>query len=315
MAAAPPFVRLFQYCSTAPQEPGESNWESWLQNERIAAYVQECRAYYPKYIRKPIRWSFGDNISWMAEPTVVKSRIIGDRNAVLMPLNAARHWGRHAPGTLPPKLWTPETLPGMDIPFAKKAQRIVWRGSTTGNDNGYDAHPRTQLVRRWYQHDPKDIDVAFHQVVHDRQRMAPLVRPGMSIQQQLRSAFVCCPEGNDVATNLKWVLASNSVPVMPPPRYETWLLEGSLLPMVHYVPCDPSTADLDQVLAWCRRNPRKCQAIAEQGKEYIAPFFNERQEQALAARVLDRYLGAPASDLDPPPKPPTHTRRIRRRRV
>ena len=130
MAAAPPFVRLFQYCPAAPQEPRESNWDSWLQNERIAAYVQECRGYYPQYIHKPIRWNFGDNISWMTEPTVVKSRIIGDRNAVLMPLNAARHWGRHAPGTLPPKLWTPETLPGMDIPFAKKAQRIVWRGST-----------------------------------------------------------------------------------------------------------------------------------------------------------------------------------------
>ncbi|KAF5278175.1 hypothetical protein FQR65_LT15769 [Abscondita terminalis] len=33
---------------------------------------------------------------------------------------------------------------------------------------------------------------------------------------------------NDVATNLKWIMSSNSVAVMPLPKYETWFMEGKL---------------------------------------------------------------------------------------
>jgi len=34
--------------------------------------------------------------------------------------------------------------------------------------------------------------------------------------------------GNDVASGLKWMLASNSVVFMPPPRVETWAMESLL---------------------------------------------------------------------------------------
>ena len=53
------------------------------------------------------------------------------------------------------------------------------------------------------------------------------LRPKLSILEQLEYKFVLCLEGNDVATNLKWVMSSNSLAVMPKPRYETWFMEGS----------------------------------------------------------------------------------------
>ena len=60
-------------------------------------------------------------------------------------------------------------------------------------------------------------------------------------------------EGNDVATDLKWKLASGSLVLMPPPTKEGWLMEGRLQPWVHYVPLD-SPEDVDVKLRWCRDN-------------------------------------------------------------
>ena len=39
----------------------------------------------------------------------------------------------------------------------------------------------------------------------------------VSIDYHLKHKFILCIEGNDVASNLKWVMSSNSVAVMPKP--------------------------------------------------------------------------------------------------
>ena len=42
-------------------------------------------------------------------------------------------------------------------------------------------------------------------------------------------------EGVDVATNLKWVMSSNSIAVMPRPKIESWFMENKLIPEKHYI--------------------------------------------------------------------------------
>ena len=44
-----------------------------------------------------------------------------------------------------------------------------------------------------------------------------------------------CVEGVDVATNLKWVMSSNSIAVMPKPEIESWFMEKTLIPDFHYI--------------------------------------------------------------------------------
>ncbi len=51
--------------------------------------------------------------------------------------------------------------------------------------------------------------------------------PFMSIDEQLGHKFIMCIRGNDVATNLKWVMSSSSIAVMPRPDVESWYMEGS----------------------------------------------------------------------------------------
>ena len=179
--------------------------------------------------------------------------------------------------------------------ISSKTKRIVWRGGTTGNSVGFDTHPRTLLVQRMGAPRPRDIDVGYHEEVQGKTMPRHLMKAGMSIRDQLRSAFVVAVEAN-VASSLKWILWSNSVPIMPPPRYESWLLglpsaDGALRAMRSVM------ADLDRVLKWCRSNPKKCAAIAAQGKAYIAPFFNEASEREMASRPASSACPRPTLTL------------------
>jgi hypothetical protein len=54
------------------------------------------------------------------------------------------------------------------------------------------------------------------------------IKPKISIGEHLKSKFILSLEGNDVATNLKWIMSSNSIAVSPPLKMETWYMEGTL---------------------------------------------------------------------------------------
>jgi hypothetical protein len=75
-------------------------------------------------------------------------------------------------------------------------------------------------------------------------------------------------EGNDIASNLAWMLGHNSVVVMPPPQWETFLLQGLLRPWVHYVPVH-SPADVPHVLSWMRANEAACLQIIANANAWV----------------------------------------------
>ena len=64
-------------------------------------------------------------------------------------------------------------------------------------------------------------------------------------------------EGNDVASNLKWVMSSNSIAVMPKPKYETWFMEGLLIPDQHYILIKDDYSDLETRLKFFLDHPQK----------------------------------------------------------
>ena len=53
-----------------------------------------------------------------------------------------------------------------------------------------------------------------------------------------------CVEGVDVATNLKWVMSSNSIAVMPKPKIESWFMENMLIPEKHYIEIKEDYSDV-----------------------------------------------------------------------
>ena len=114
----------------------------------------------------------------------------------------------------------------------------------------------------------------------------------LSIAEQLRFRYVLAIEGNDVASNLKWILSSNSLAVMPRPQYETWFQEGLLEPGVHYVEIRPDYEDLPEKLAWYDAHPDEAEKILSAAHAWVDRFRDPARERLVSLRVLNRYFRA-----------------------
>ncbi|ENU5547690.1 TPA: hypothetical protein ACIK0Z_000605 [Campylobacter jejuni] len=57
-------------------------------------------------------------------------------------------------------------------------------------------------------------------------------------KEQMKYKFIISLEGNDVASNLKWAMNSNSLVLAPKITCETWFMEGTLKPNYHFALID-----------------------------------------------------------------------------
>ena len=219
----------------------------------------------------------GDVTETPAVPAIVKSRPIAGDNAaaVLLNLNKVRHF----------------IFVDRDGPFERKSDTAVFRGKVRGKPK------RIALFERWLGATGLDLGDTSSRPVRPEWGAEKA-----TIREQLRHKFVLCVEGNDVASNLKWVMSSNSIAVMPRPEYETWFQEGRLVPGVHYVEVAPDFSDLRETLDRYRARPDECARILEAAHAWVARFRDPSRERLVSLRVLDRYFRAtrPA----PPPAPP-----------
>lgn len=238
-----------------------------------------------------------DSRSRFRFPTVVKSRMVDDRETgcVLLPLDQRRHWGDLS------------RIEAMDPPFARKDNRLVWRGATTGVFRPW--YPGMPYASRYFvaslQDDP-DLDIGYSEIAQIRPETSDIpeetlrakLRSALSIEQQLQSKFLLSLEGNDVASGLKWMLYSNSTVVMPRPTCESWACEGELVPYEHYVPVKDDLSDLRDVYDWCMGNLAACEEIAQNGKRFIARFLDRQTEDELCRRIVSAYLEKVSLHLD-----------------
>ncbi|WP_353980568.1 glycosyl transferase family 90 [Salinicola endophyticus] len=213
-------------------------------------------------------YRFGD-VTWVPErPTLVKSRPIchttppGNANGVLLKLNSVRHF----------------QFVDDRLAFRDKRSGVVWRGKC------FHAH-RAAVLREFCDHPRMDIGQSHAKRRHQRD-----YRPYLSIREQLRYRYVLSLEGKDVATNLKWILASNSLCFMPPPRFETWFMEGTLEPYVHYVPLAEDCRDMAAKMDYYDAHPAEAEAIVRRANAHVAQFRDPRQELLLGLMVMHKYL-------------------------
>jgi hypothetical protein len=106
----------------------------------------------------------------------------------------------------------------------------------------------------------------------------------------LEFKFVLSLQGNDVATNLKWIMSSNSIAVTPKPTYETWFMEGTLVGGKHYIEIKPDYSDLEAQLTYYLAHPDECMAIIQNAHEHCQQFFNPDLEDVCSMMVLEQYF-------------------------
>ncbi len=213
-----------------------------------------------------LHYRFGDDTRVPDVPTIVKARpIAGDNaNAVLFKLNKIRHF----------------RFVHDRVPFARKRDQVVWRGK------GRQPHREVLLAAC---HGRPGCDVARVDAPGGNDRWTA---PRMSIEEQLASKFVLSVEGNDVATNLKWIFSSNSACMMRRPQLESWFQEGTLVPEHHYIELADDFSDVEDKVRFYSRRTDLAEHIVRNAQAHSVQFRDERRERAISLLVLLRYFEA-----------------------
>lgn len=222
---------------------------------------------------------FGDDFDNSSYPSFIKTREINKNsyNNILLNLNTEIHVSML------------HFINSIDIPFNEKNNKLLWRGSSTGNVRHL---LRETLVKQFQNHSNPNIDIKFTNLVqgYTNNNNEYIIADNMSYQEQLKSKFIISIEGNDVASNLKWLLLSNSVVLMPIPKICSWYMEDHLQPFTHFIPLNDDFNDLEEKYNWCLENLDDCEKISQNATKYIQQFMNETNEKEITTKVIETYL-------------------------
>lgn len=220
---------------------------------------------YLRYFDKNLKFIplFGD-ITYIPEhPSITKSRpILGNNaNSVILKLDKIRHF-----------LFIKDS-----IPWHNKKNMLV------GRSKARQEH-RIRFLEKYYNHYLCNVG----QINKDCN--CQFVRQRMTIDEHLNYKFILCLEGNDVASNLKWVLSSNSLAVSSPLVYETWFMEADLRPNEHYVAIRSDYSDLEERIQYYLDHPKEAVEIIENAHQYVEMFRKDEDEKLCSLLVLDKYF-------------------------
>ncbi|EEZ89874.1 conserved hypothetical protein [Vibrio harveyi 1DA3] len=196
-------------------------------------------------------------------PSFIKSRPIhGDnQNSIVLKLNQIRHF----------------KFVDDKMSYRDKKDMVAWRGV------GFQPHRQT-VIHAFYDHPQCNIGQTRPQ------EGQPWEKGFMSIEEQLQYKFLLCIEGNDVATNLKWAMSSNSLVIMSKPKYETWFMEGKLEAGIHYVEVKDDYSDLPEKMDYYLANEQEALAIIENAHQWVEQFKDKRKERLISLMVADKYF-------------------------
>lgn len=221
---------------------------------------------YAKYFDQEllIDYTFGDVNRILDFPMITKSRPISDNNQnnILLNLDKARHFV---------SLKDPKS-------FISKKNQLIGRAAV------YQEH-RIEFYNEYF--GDKCCDLGQ---VNRSGGNINWIKPKVSINDHLEYKFILSLEGNDVATNLKWIMCSNSIAVTPKLKMETWYMEGTLIPNQHYIIINDDYKNLEERLQYYHDHPKESLEIIENAKQYRNQFSNKNKEDLIALLVLKKYF-------------------------
>lgn len=221
-----------------------------------------------RWFPKDFRWNFcpGDVYFTPTTPTIVKSRLLtGDNsNSVILKLDKLRHF-----------MFVNDTKP-----FRDKKDMAIFRGKIR------QSRVRTKFLEMFFKNPMFDCGVVGKNEGCPNEWMTPK----KTIREHLDYKFIMALEGNDVASNLKWVMSSNSLAIMTRPTCETWFMEGTLIPNYHYVEVKEDFSDLTEKLEFYINNPDKAEEIINHAHEFVNQFLDKERENLIQLLVMDKYF-------------------------
>ena len=224
--------------------------------------ARETARYFPPDFQAS--YLFGDNTISPEYPALTKSRPIrqDNQNAVLMKFNKVRHFAFVKDA----------------IAFHQKADRLIGMAEVKQSN-------RRSFYTKYFGHPKMDLGQINTGSAHDQ-----WYRPKISIPDHLRYKYILCLEGYDVASNLKWVMSSGSLAVMPPPSFETWFMEAKLIPDKHYVSIKPDFSDVEERMDYFSSHPEHAKEIIHHANTWVKQFQDIHYEFLLELAVMIKYF-------------------------
>jgi len=259
---------------------GERNWDK-QHHENLLKYINNVQ------FKDDIKYTFLFKLYWgdlsygIKEPTFVKSRPKKNYyKSVLLPLEDIY-------------LFSNEFYKiKNDISFEKKKNGIVWRGVNSGFTNEHHRANRYELVSKFYNNNNKNFNIGFSYMNYNKieqEKNNNFIKGVLSIEEQLKYKFILSVEGNDFATNLLWILLSNSIPICPVHYIETWSMETKLKPWIHYVPVKNDFGDLEKNFQKISKNKKLCNEILLNKKLFAFQFLDKEREMNIIKKTIELY--------------------------
>lgn len=223
-------------------------------------FMKIARYFNPKF---KVNFTFGDVDTNQETLSFVKSRPINHNgNSVLLPLDAFRHF----------------YFIDDDKSYHQKKDEIVWRG-VIHKEN------RRLLVDKFYNQPKMNIGTT-----HTKNSKPEWIKDYLTLRQQLEYKFILSIEGIDVATNLKWIMSSNSLCFMPKPKFETWYMEGKLIPNHHYVLIKDDYSDVEEKMNFYSKNRSEAEQIIKNAQSWTHQFKDVKLEKLISMLVMKKYF-------------------------
>ena len=228
---------------------------------------------YTRYFPQDIKWLqlVGDVFYKLPAPAICKSRLIPAKeeysNEIILNQDKVRHFCFiHDP-----------------IPWEEKKSRILFRGACHGK-------PSRELFLKTFINNPLfDIKDTARDSSNPPEWQQ---KKELTLYDHLEYRYIMALEGNDVASNLKWVMSSNSVAVMPRPTCETWFMEGKLIPNYHYIEIQEDYSNLVERIKYYEAHPEEAKLIVQHAHEWCSQFHNKDREDMISVLVLQKYFKA-----------------------
>lgn len=206
---------------------------------------------------------FGDITHVPEDPSIVKSRPVAGNNAysVILKLNKIRHY-----------LFIEDKKA-----YADKKNMLIGRSVVK-------VPHRVRFYEMYFDHPLCNLGQI------NTNKNPQWIKEKLTIEEHLNYKFILCLEGYDVASNLKWVMSSNSLAVMTKPKFETWFMEGTLIPDHHYVLIQDDYSDLEEKINYYVTHTDEALRIISNANAYIEQFKDIERENLISLLVLQKYF-------------------------
>lgn len=265
--------RVDYYCKLS-QGDAQSEFERWVGSFKFKKEMRKHSVYFfdtytvMRWFEKDLGFNLrvGDVTKLPEVPSFSKSRPIGEgnKNLTLLKMGKVRHFN----------------FLRDNIAFKDKENKAIFRLAINNRPH------RERFMQLYADSDFCDAGI----VSANKKYPTSWVKNKVSMYNHLIFKFIIALEGHDVATNLKWVMSTNSVAVMPRPKYETWFMEGTLVADYHYVEIKDDYSDLKEKMDYYAQHVDEAQKIIDNAHKFVEQFKNKKREKIISLLVAKKYF-------------------------